>query len=158
LALLLPLGSACDELRADSEPRVVGEFGVFYGGQVQERQEIPFELDRTRQVHGFRLELQPPPEHPLEVRWELGLPGSGRVVKDGQGRKARARRAQVGTARWRPGEAQFEQALAFSAGDPLGLWNMRVLVGSQVVIDRPFWVYDEARPGRPELESSDAGI
>jgi hypothetical protein len=137
----------------------VGEFGIFYGGQVQERDELPLELDRTRQLQGFRLRLEPAPSRPLEVRWELGMPGTGRLLADTQGRRSRARKVQLGQARWRPGEAYFEQALPFSPSDPLGLWSMRVLVEGRVVIDRPFVVYDaaerEARARR--LAERDAG-
>jgi hypothetical protein len=152
-------GLACTAPTAFSEPRAVGEFGVFYGGQIQERQELPLELDRTRQLQGFRLRLEPPPNRALEVRWELGLPGAGRLVPDSQGRRSRARRVQLGQARWRPGELNFEQALPFSPGDPLGLWNMRVLVEGRVVIDRPFLVYDAAERERRAraLAERDAG-
>jgi hypothetical protein len=62
----------------------------------------------------------------------------------------------------RPGEPRLEHALPFASDDPLGLWNVRVLVGERVVIDRPFAVYDarqrdEAR-SRREASESDAGI
>ncbi len=143
-----------------AEPGVVAEFGIFYGGHVQQRQEIPAEVDRTRQLQGFRLRLDPPPLQPLEVRWELGMPGVGRFVQDSQGRRARPRKVQLGQARWRPGEAVFEQALPFLPGDPLGLWNIRVLVGSHVVMDRPFVVYDERSRNRRlrALAEGDGGL
>jgi hypothetical protein len=81
-------------------------------------------------------------------------------VQDSQGRRARSRKVQLGQARWRPGEAVFEQALPFLPGDPLGLWNIRVLVGSQVVMDRPFLVYDErSRNSRLRaLQERDGGL
>ena len=160
-AMLVAAGVlACEARGRAGEPGVVAEFGIFYGGQVQERQEIPAEVDRTRQIQGFRLRLDPAPVHPLEVRWELGMPGVGRFVQDSQGRRARARKVQLGQARWRPGEAVFEQALPFQPGDPLGLWNIRVLVGSQVVMDRPFVVYDERSRNRRlrELAERDGGL
>ena len=161
LGLLLANASALScEAPGRPEPGVVAEFGIFYGGQIQERQEIPAEVDRTRQLQGFRLRLEPPPAHPLEVRWELGMPGAGRFVQDSQGRRARPRRVQLGQARWRPGEAVFEQALPFLPGDPLGLWNIRVLVGSHVVMDRPFVVYDERSRNRRlrALAERDGGL
>ena len=136
------------------------EFGVFYGGQIQERDEIPFELDGSRQRLGFRLTASPPPQVPVEVRWELGRPGTGRRVADAQGRKARPRKVQSGRAHFRPGEAVLEQMVAFSPGDPTGLWNMRVVLGQRVVIDRPFLVYDPAERARREQSAAraDAGL
>lgn len=126
---------------AEASSGVVAQFGVFFGGQVQERSELPFELDRARQVQGFRIELDPPPAQALEVRWELSLPSSKLAVDD-QGRKAPARRTRSGQVAMRPGEPRLEQTLPFASDDPLGLWNIRVLVGERVVIDRPFLVYD----------------
>lgn len=136
------------------------EFGVFYGGQVQERDQIPFELDGSRQRLGFRLTTSPAPEAPVEVRWELGRPGAGRRVADHQGRKARPRKAQIGRAHFRPGEPVLEQHVAFSPGDPTGLWNIRVVLGQRVVIDRPFLVYDPAERARRDQAAarSDAGL
>ena len=136
------------------------EFGVFYGGQIQERDQIPFELDGSRQRLGFRLTTSPPPEAPVEVRWELGRPGAGRRVADAQGRRARPRKAQVGRAHFRPGEPVLEQQVAFSPGDPTGLWNIRVVLGQRVVIDRPFLVYDPAERARREQAAArvDAGL
>jgi hypothetical protein len=151
---------ACNGGRALTEPQLSAEFGIFYGGQVQERDELPLELDRTRQLQGFRLQLDPPPQRPLEVRWELGRPGVGRALLDSQGRRARPRKVELGQARWRPGERLFEQTLPFSPGDPLGLWNMRVLLDGQIVIERPFLVYDAAqRSQRLSLHADrDAGL
>ena len=150
-------GAACRgvERAGEGQPAISAEFGILYGGQVQEREEIPFELDRTRQLSGFRLRRSAPLDEALEIRWELGMPGSGRAVMDSRGRSARPRRVQLGRARWRPGEAVFEQVLPFAPGDPAGLWNIRILSGSRAVLDRPFWVYQPGR--RPPSEAADAG-
>jgi hypothetical protein len=152
--LVLFGGAACRGVESSTEPAITAEFGIFYGGQVQEREQIPFDLDRTRQLSGFRLRRSTALDQPLEIRWELGMPGSGRAVADSRGRSARPRRVQLGRARWRAGEAVFEQVLPFAPGDPPGLWNVRILCGSRAVLDRPFWVYDPAR--RP-LSEADAG-
>jgi hypothetical protein len=161
LGLLASLSSAGCEATGVSHPRAVrAEFGVLYGGQVQEREELPFELDPSRQRIGFRVTLTPAPVDALEVRWELGRPGTGRRVADSRGRKARPRQVQLGRAHFRAGETTFEQPLAFSPGDPLGLWNIRVQLGSEVVIDRSFLVYDAVERARRSeaLEHSDAGL
>jgi len=157
------LGVALAGCQAPGAPPAHGEtfeFGVFYGGQVQERDEIPLELDGSRQRQGFRLALSPPPETALEVRWELGRPGTGRRVADSLGRRARPRKVQLGRGHFRPGEPVLEQLVNFSPGDPLGLWNIRVLLGDRVVIDRPFLVYDPTERARrlQAAAQSDAGL
>jgi hypothetical protein len=153
-------GAACLERGEPSAPSVAAEFGIFYGGQVQERDQIPLDIDVTRQSQGFRLQIEPAPSEPLEIRWEVGMPGSGRPRRDSRGRLARPRKVLLGQARWRPGETLFEQSLPFSAGDPLGLWSVRVLVGSRVVLDRPFLVYDALERSRraPLPFEADAGF
>jgi hypothetical protein len=161
LGLCAVLALAACEARgnAASHASVSAEFGILYGGQVQERDELPFELDAAKQRQGFRLVQSPPPAQPLEVRWELGRPGRGRRVADSQGRRARPRQVQLGRAHFRPGEAVFEQVLPFEPDDPLGLWNIRVLIGDLVVIDRPFVVFDpnERARLREAAAESDAG-
>jgi hypothetical protein len=109
---------------------------------------------------GFRVTLTPAPVDALEVRWELGKPGTGRRVADSHGLQARPRQVQLGRAHFLVGETTFEQPLVFSPGDPLGLWNIRVQLGSEVVIDRAFLVYDPALRARRRraLERSDAGF
>jgi hypothetical protein len=146
--LAIAFSVSCKRTTCAGDPGVKAEFGIFYGGQVQEREQLPLDVDGTRQTQGFRLRVDPPPERALEVRWEIGMPGVGRRVTDSQGRRARPRRVQLGQTRWRPGEAVFEQRIPFAPGDPLGLWNIRVLVGSQVVLDRPFFVFDERQRAR----------
>jgi hypothetical protein len=158
-ALAIALLAACTA-PGKTEPEIEAEFGIFYGGQVQEREQIPLSLDSARQRQGFRLTHTPPPARALEVRWELGKPGQGRRTPDSQGRRARPRPVQLGRAHFRAGEAVFEQALPFAPGDPLGLWNIRVLVADRVVLERPFVVYDavERARRRQTAADSDAGM
>ena len=155
----LALLAACTTPSHATAPGVRAEFGLFYGGQVQERDEIPLSLDTARQRQGFRLTYTPPPAQPLEVRWELGKPGQGRRTPDSQGRRGRPRPVELGRAHFRSGEPVFEQPLAFAPDDPLGLWNIRVLVGDRVVLERPFVVYDPVERARREqaLAEADAG-
>jgi hypothetical protein len=159
-ACAIALALSCKLPVNESPPEVLAEFGIFYGGQVQEREQVPFHVDSTRQTQGFRLQLPSPPRQPIEVRWELGMPGSGQRVMDSQGRRARPRKAKLGQARWRPDETVFEQVVPFNPGDPLGLWNIRVLVGSRVVLDRPFLVYDPEERARHlrERQERDGGL
>jgi hypothetical protein len=145
--------------RGQREQDVHAEFGIFYGGQIQHRQELPLELDATRQLQGFRLRRTPPLDPSPTVRWELAKPGAGRPQKDSRGRKAVARRSQQGEAAWRAGEAVFEQSLPFAPGDLPGLWNLRVQCGDRLVIDQPFVVFDPAQREREQraLDLGDAG-
>jgi len=160
LGLLLLALAGCDAPGTPGARATRAEFGVLYGGQVQERDELPFELDESRQRFGFRLTLAPAPQDAPEVRWELGRPGKGRRVADSLGQKARPRQVELGRASFRPGEATFEQPLRFAPGDPLGLWNIRVQLGSEVVIERAFLVFDPLERARREATEprSDAGL
>jgi hypothetical protein len=137
---LLWAGCQPDAPADDSELRA--RFGILYGGQIQERRELPLELDRSRQVQVFRLEADPAPASPREVTWEIGMAGAGPLRTDSRGHRAQRRRTRLGAALWRAGETRFEQTLAFAPGDPTGLWSIRVRVGQRVVLDQPFVVYD----------------
>lgn len=153
------VGAGCD-LRAcnEADPAYFSsaEFGVFYGGQIQERREIPFVVDETKQQQGFRIVLAEPLEHPLAVRWELSRPGAAR--KEGT-TDPDARVTELGEAMLPAGERHFEKRFPFQAGDPLGLWNIRVTLGDRLAIDRPFTVYDRAarRRAKRQARPVDAG-
>ncbi len=139
LAFVLVSVIACNDKHA-SAPAPRAQLGVFFGGQVQERDEIPFELDGARQTQGFRIDFPPAPGKSHHVRWEIDRPDSGR---HGQGRVVSISEADV-----RAGQSRFDQSLPFKPGDPLGLWNIRVLVDGDIVIDREITVYDAARRRR----------
>ena len=62
------------------------QFGIFFGGQLQERKEIPFELDRSKQKHGIRIEFTEPLRQATKISWELDMPGEGKRVRDETGR------------------------------------------------------------------------
>jgi len=133
---------ACKPPPTEAKLIASAQFGVFYGGQVQERKEIPFELDRSKQEHGFRIDFTQPLKEDLEVSWEIDMPGSTRRVRDRRGRLGKGRLVKLGEAVVSAGRKGFDQLLPFQPGDPLGLWNIRVVVREQVLIDRPFLVYD----------------
>lgn len=150
------LGFGCQKPEASS---LVEEarFGVFYGGQIQERSELPFELDAARQRQGFRVVLSRPLPEPSELFWEFSRPGR-RKPNDPTLSRAEGRVTALGSATLSPGQQRFEEQLVFRPGDQLGLWNVRVWWGERVLIDRPFTVYD-ADARRLALESAgDAGL
>jgi hypothetical protein len=136
---------ACDPSTqpAESESVAKAEFGVFFGGQVQQREEIPFELDAARQQQGFRVVFQRPLEHARSLTWEISRPGRrkpGATYSHPDGRVT-----ELGSSTLQAGRERVEQPLVFKPGDPLGLWNIRVVLDDQVLIDRPFTVYDAGR-------------
>ncbi len=129
LLLALPLVMACQ--RAPEAVVKEAEFGVFFGGQVQELKEIPKQLDPARQRHGFRLTFVAPLPRDVLVAWEVSLPAPS---------KGGPRPALVGQATAKAGQAVLDMPLAFRAQDPLGAWHAKVTVDEQVVIDRDFAV------------------
>ena len=147
---LVGLFSACDV--EPVKPGAVATFGVLYGGQIQQKREIPFELDPARQTQAFRVTLDAPAPSPLRVAWELSKPGRG-------GRKPTTKLEEAHLA---TGETLFERTLPFAPGDPTGLWNLRVVLTlpdgrETLVLDRPFEVYD-AVARKELLRLRDAGL
>lgn len=117
------------------------EFGVFFGGQVQERDEIPFELDAARQKQGFRVTFDPALQERRQLSWEISRPAKrerGALYSHPDGRVT-----ELGSSTLQPGRERIEQVLVFKPGDPLGVWNIRVVLDDVVLIDRPFSVFDE---------------
>lgn len=128
------------------------EFGVMFGGQCQERVEIPFELDATKQALGFVIELKQPSASALPIHWELAKPGP---PVNGLA-NALTRRTELFDTVLPAGQREFTQPVRFSPGDQLGTWNFRVLIDNHIAIDRPFWVFDPAR--RARAKPADAGL
>lgn len=140
LSLAIVLGAACQ--RAPASLVQEAEFGVFFGGQVQELKEIPKQLDAARQQHGIRLSFRAPLTRAVKVVWELSLP----VPDKGP---AGPRAALVGEAIARVGERRLDVPLAFRPNDPLGLWHAKVTADGAVVIDRDFTVVPPPPPPKP---------
>ncbi len=114
-------------------------FGVFFGGEVQEREQIPLIVDRARQTIGARLEFVTAPKSERRVSWELDKPAG---KKDGAG----GRIVAYGEARTRIGEAVLDVPLAFQAGDRPGAWRVRVALDEKRVLDRAFTVTAAGEP------------
>lgn len=128
LALLL-LTIGCS--RAPKGVVKEAEFGVFFGGQVQELKELKKELDPARQRHGFRLTFAAPLARDVPVTWEVSLPATD---------KKAPRPALVGQATAKPGQSVLDVPLSFRPQDPLGAWHAKVTADGEVVIDRDFSV------------------
>jgi hypothetical protein len=120
------------------------QFGVFFGGQVQELKEIAKELDPGRQQHGFRLTFRAPLPHDVPVAWELSLPATD---------KGGPRAAFVGQATAKAGQSVLEVPLNFRPTDPLGSWHAKVSAENQVVIDRDFTLIAPPPPAKTAPKS-----
>lgn len=125
------LSGACRR-RAEAE-RVTARFGVLFGGQIQEREEIPLVLDRSRLSLVARLEWAEPPVTAERVHWELAQPANPKDADAGSV-------VAYGDARARPGEPVLDIPLAFKPGDRPGPWRVRVEVEGRPVLERPFRV------------------
>jgi hypothetical protein len=130
LILCVLLASACERKGAEATVKQA-EFGVFFGGQVQQLKEIPKQLDPARQRHGFRLAFAKPLAKDIVVAWEISLPLP---------EKGGPRPALVGQATAKAGQAVLDVPLAFRPSDPLGLWHAKVTADGAPVIDRDFTV------------------
>ena len=150
---------ACLVLSCASEPRHrsslrEAKFGIFFGGQVQERKEIPLERDIKRQKQGFRLMLPHPEVSQQSVRWELDLP-SRHGKRSRSSKSSEQRLTRLGQAVIRPGATRLDQRIDFHPGDRPGKWRIQVWLGQEQVLDRSFEVYDRRR--RRRAEQADAG-
>jgi hypothetical protein len=141
---------ACAVLGCRRAPSLVAEaeFGVFFGGQVQQLKEIAKELDPARQRHGFRLTFRAPLTQDVKVGWELSLPPSD---------KGLPRAALVGEALAHVGETRLDVPLSFRPSDPLGSWHARLSADGQLVVDRDFTLVappppPKAPPRPPSLD------
>jgi hypothetical protein len=123
--------------RPEPAPGVRARFGVFFGGDVQEREELPLILDRARQAHGIRLDFAEVPRTGLRVVWEIEKPGSG---QDGGGGLV-----DYGEVKTRDGSRSLDIPLSFRADDKPGAWRVRVRLEDKLLLDRPFRVVAPSR-------------
>ena len=140
LAAFALLGCA----KPSDAPTLDARFGVFFGGQVQEREELPLVLDRTRQSHGIRLDFHDPPARPLRVTWEIEKPATAKPLEDA------GKLVEYGETKTRTGEQRLEIPLSFRQNDRPGSWRVRVTVAERVVLDRPFRVVPPAPAPRAD--------
>jgi hypothetical protein len=144
----LGLAVACHR-PVETPPGPKAKFGVFFGGQIEERRELPFELDPSKQTQGFRVEFGAPLSREKTVEWTIVRP----PMPKRRGKKPPAeteppRGPITGRESVRAGETRYERRLDFTPGDPLGLWNVRVVADGEVVLDRPFEVFDPVERAR----------
>jgi hypothetical protein len=158
LLAALALAAAC--ARPEARPFVKSaKLGIFFGGEVEERREIPFELDAAKQIQGFRVEFSEPLTTETDIEWRIDMPKTESGRRRPKGAEAQAtppRETLTGKDVARVSETSLDHVVSFHPGDPLGLWNVRVVVRGKVVIDRPIEVFDAA--ARKKLQTArDAG-
>lgn len=127
--------SACESIMGPREAAEGGlvkrvELGVFYGGQVQQREQVPLVIDQAAQQFGFRVVFSAPLSDTARIAWEVDKPSaSGRVTV-------------LGEVTARAGMGQLDQSLEFSQSDSLGIYNVRVFVRKRLVMDRAVQVVE----------------
>ncbi len=142
LAALVALALAMLGCPAKSDPDPLVEraaFGVFFGGQIQDRTELPFELDQAKQRIGVRVDFRAPLERAVPVAWEIARPASVKASKSDAGVD---QVVEVGNAAGRIGESRLDIPLSLRQGQVLGTWHVRVKVDARLVIDRDVLVFD----------------
>ncbi len=138
--------------KPESDPLVErAAFGVFFGGQIQDRKELPFELDPIKQSCGIRLDFRAPLARSVRVRWEIARPLSAKASKSDAGAD---QVTEVGEAAARVGESRLDLPVLLRQGQVLGSWHVRVKVDERTVIDRDVLVFD---PRELRSREADAG-
>ncbi|MEZ4227798.1 MAG: hypothetical protein R3B89_01460 [Polyangiaceae bacterium] len=145
---LLLTGCPEDEPKDELVERAV--FGVFFGGQVQERNEVPFEIDRRKQTQGLRVDFQRALTRDVPIRWEWDRP-----APRGKRPTHSSRVTELGSGVAPKGSQRFETQLELAPGDPLGEWNVRLFVDDRLVLDQRFLVYSEASRRAAERRNED---
>ena len=125
-------------------------FGVFFGGQIQDRRELPFELDRAKQSTGIRIDFRAPLARSVPVTWEIARPLSAKAGKSDVGA---GQVTEVGEAAARAGEQRLDVPVLLRQGQVLGTWHVRVKVDERVVIDRDVRVIDPRELRARELDA-----
>lgn len=136
LALGLP---GCPARREDPELERV-EFGVLFGGDIQDRPALPLELDPARQELALRVTFRAPLTRERVVSWELERPTAQRSADGGV-----LFAAELGEIRARVGERRAEAKLAFRRGDLPGTWRLHVRIDGRVALQRTFTVSEAER-------------
>jgi hypothetical protein len=141
LAVVSCLLASCDSKPAGGAHAA---FGVFFGGQIQDRSELAYELDPMQERHGIRVDFDKELDRERVVSWEIAMPlGKQAHAPDAGSEQV----VEVGEARARKGSSRLDVPLAFRPGQSLGRWHVRVRLDMQTLIDRDLVVFDpNARP------------
>jgi hypothetical protein len=125
-------------------------FGVFFGGQIQDRKELPFELDPAKQSCGIRVDFREPLSRSVKLSWEIARPLSAKASKSDAGSD---HVTEVGEVAARVGELRLDVPVLLRQGQVLGSWHVRVKVDERAVIDRDVLVFDPRELRARELDA-----
>lgn len=152
LALLVALCLLGCKAKPERDPLVErASFGVFFGGQIQDRKELAFELDSAKQSCGIRVDFREPLTHPAKVSWEIARPLRDKTGKVEVGAD---RVTEVGEVAARVGEQRLDVPVLLRQGQVLGSWHVHVKVDERTVIERDVLVFD---PRERRVREADAG-
>jgi len=152
LGCVLALGLLGCQSKPEQDPLLErAAFGVFFGGQIQDRKELPFELDPSKQSCGIRLDFRAPLARSLKVGWEISRPLREKPSKGGA---SADRVTEVGEVAARVGEQRLDVPVLLRQGQVLGSWHLRAKVDERTVIDRDVLVFD---PRELRSREADAG-
>lgn len=140
LALGACMFLGCRGEKADSDVERV-EFGVPFGGDIQDRKQIPLDLESHELA--LRVTFRAPLTHERALAWELERPSTLRGADGGS-----LFAAELGEARVSPGERSAEAKLAIRRGDLPGPWRIRVRLDGRTLLDRKFEVTEPPREKR----------
>jgi len=133
-ALVLTVLAGCRSPSVDSDVLRV-EFGVPFGGDIQDRAQIPLDLE-TREL-ALRVTFREPLVRDRVLSWELERPSNARGSDGGM-----LFAAELGEARVGKGERSAEAKLAFRRSDPPGPWRIYARLDGRALLDRKFEVVD----------------
>jgi hypothetical protein len=150
LAASLLCLSGCQS-KPDQDPLLErAAFGVFFGGQIQDRKELPFELDAAKQSCGIRIDFREPLVRSLKLSWEIARPLH---EKAGKSPASAERVTEVGEVLARVGERRLDVPVLLRKGQALGSWHVRVKLGERTVIDRDVLVFDPRESHSREVDA-----
>lgn len=121
--------SSCAEQAGD---RTEVEIGVFYGGQIQLLSLV--EIDRTMPPKiGFRVQLPRERDEVTVIHYEVVSVGpAGR-------RTTRKNQFEMG-----PGKRRVDQVIDVPDDARLGIWNIRVTDGREILADRALFLVEQS--------------
>lgn len=113
------------------------EVGVFFGGQMQRVRRVEVPPVRPPKI-GFRVEV------PEGASAEFSqTPISYEIVRPGpEGRRV----TEKGDLSLAPGQSRIDHVISFKSHQRLGVWNVRVLAGEEILADRALYLVPGSAP------------
>jgi hypothetical protein len=136
LALGATLLAGCRNSNVDPEVERV-EFGVPFGGDIQDRTQIPLDLEGRELA--LKVTFRAPLTRERSLSWELERPTNSRASDGGM-----LFSAELGEARVLRGERSAEAKFSLRRGDLPGPWRIRVRLEGRTLLERRFEVTEPA--------------